>query len=183
MGTVLHFPRPVVTPFSYPQSVPDPPLDRESLKALFMRPLSQVPPTLHSGDSFVATTAVRRPFAGEILYFTSPEDPNASFGLKKVGVAENVKRQNLSSKVRYIVSDETGEAVSERDFPMGDLQLKTLMLSLVEWNLVDDNENRIPLNEETAKTYLSPREFSFLYSKVLEINPIWGSGEEEVKND
>lgn len=176
MGTLLYFPKPVLSSSSYPQFIPDPPLDRDALKTLFTSSIQGVSPVSATNK------AVRRPFAGEIIDVTSPTDPNTIFGLKKVGVAENIQRQNLNSKIRYIMTDDTGEAASERDFPMGDLQLKTLMLSLVEWNLIDDQERPIPLNENTVQTYLSPREFSFLYSKVLELNPIWSGGEEETKN-
>jgi hypothetical protein len=134
----------------------------------------------HGGIPPVALVAAK-PFAGQLTQFNSPEDAEREFYIKKVGVGENIARQNLASKVRYIQGDSEGEVISERDFPMGDLQLATVVLTLADWKL-SDGSSKIPLTEKNIKTYLSPREFSFLYAKALEVNPLWGAGEDEEKN-
>lgn len=126
---------------------------------------------------------VRRPYAGQITTVTSPIDPDVTFDIKKCGVAENIARQNLSSKVRYIQEDVTGNIVSERDFPMGDLQLETIFLALAGWNLTDENERAIAVTRPNIEKYLAPKEFDFLYQQTLEINPIWRPGGEDDTKD
>jgi hypothetical protein len=131
----------------------------------------------------VSTSVTRRPFIGQITEFASPEDPQVTFGFKRCGVAENIQRQNLASKVRYVQNDDDGQIVSERDFPMGSLQLETILLALASWNLQDENERVIPISKKSLTQYLSPKEFDFCYAKALEVNPIWApGGEDETKN-
>lgn len=126
---------------------------------------------------------VRRPFIGKIEPFTSPDDENLTFGIKRVGTAENIARQNLSATVRFINQGDEDNYATERDFPIGDLKLETVVLALADWNIVDDNEHPVPVNRKTIQQYLSPAEFEFVYEKCLDVNPMWrNGGETEVKN-
>src|SRR5690348_3992562 len=98
MATILHLPRPVLVR----DQQPDPDyfethatLEREELKA-FMKANSKL------GDSPTLANVKRRPFAGELVPFSSPDDPEVIFQIKRCGVSENIQRQNLSSTVRYV---------------------------------------------------------------------------------
>jgi hypothetical protein len=138
-----------------------------------MKPLLRI---LSPGDSSVPAAVVRRPFVAEVIDFESPVHAGTVFGIKRVSIAENIKRQNLASKVRYVQNDESGELVSERDFPMGTLQLETVGMTLAAWNIHDENDHPVPITLKTIQEWLEPREFDFLYSKALEVNPMWAPG-------
>lgn len=130
---------------------------------------------------------VRRPFVGKIETFpypedASPDDPNVPvFGIKRVGTAENIARQNLSATVRFINQGDTDNYATERDFPIGDLKLETVLLALVDWNFTDDNNRPVQITRQTVQTYLQPDEFEYVYEKCLDVNPMWRNGGEEVK--
>jgi hypothetical protein len=87
-----------------------------------------------------------------------------------------VSRANIFSKVSYTTEDETGVTKTERDFPMGELQLETLMLVLKEWNLT--NEKGVPyrITHANIMEYMDPEEIKWLYSHVIEMNGCWGGG-------
>lgn len=126
---------------------------------------------------------VRRPFIGELVTVESPTDPTFTFDLKRCGVNENIKRMNLASTMRYVEQAESGKVITERDYPMGSMRVDTVMLALAGWNITNDAGSPIPITRETVQAYLDPKEFDFLYDKIIEINPMWGSGgEEETKN-
>lgn len=131
------------------------------------------------------TLVIRRPFVGEIITVQSPDNPDVHFDLRRCGVAEHIARQNLSATVRYVPRDVEDDVVTERDYPMGTLRLKTIMFALKGWNLGDENGHPITLSEVTVQQYLSNREFNFLYDKALEVNPMWtgADSEEETKKD
>jgi hypothetical protein len=149
------------------------PFTREETKQYF---LSQI----LLGGSMPSVT--RRPFIGKIETFNSPEDENLVFGIKRVGTAENIARQNLSATVRFISQDDSDNYATERDFPIGDLKLETVALALGDWNVVDDNERPVPITRQTIQQYLSPAEFEFVYERCLDVNPMWkNGGEAEVK--
>lgn len=125
--------------------------------------------------------AIRAPYLAQLTSVTSPIDPSVMFDIKKVGVAENIARQNLASTMRYIEQD--AGVVTERDYPLGNMRRDTILLALAGWNLTDANSQPIPVSKETLVTYLDPREFDFLYEQTLEVNPMWKpGGEEDVKN-
>lgn len=124
----------------------------------------------------------RRPFAGELIDFPTPDpDPDKAgtiFKIKRCGVKENVARQNLASTMRYVEKDDTGTVVTERDYPIGSLNMATLQYGLADWNILDDNNAVIPCTPENMQTYLSPIEFSGILEKIIEVNPMWGRGGE-----
>jgi hypothetical protein len=120
----------------------------------------------------------RRPFAGELIDFPSPADTNTIFQIKRCGVSENIARQNLASTMRYVEKDDSGTLVTERDYPIGNLNMATVAYGLAGWNLLDDNNAPIPCTQENMQTYLSPTEFSAVLDKIIEVNPMWGRGGE-----
>lgn len=180
MGKLLYHPRPVsvarVQPHDPDYFASREPLSRDDLKAFLKTNL------LRAGEPTLSTGVVRRPFAGELVPFVSPDDENIVFQLKRCGVRENLALQNMSSTVRYVQRDETGEFVTERDLPIGDQTFAVVSAGLGGWNLLDENNAPIPVNEDTIKTYLSPTEFSSVHEKIIEINPMWQrGGESKVK--
>lgn len=173
MGAMIHFPRPrrhVDTEAPVP---PDVPLDQATLR-LQLR-------FVESRGAYPVATVIRRPFVGELTTVSSPEDPNTTFDIKRCSVADNIRRQNQSSTVRYAQRQRGGddEIVTERDFPVGDMQMLTLELGLAGWNITDEAGAPIPVSRVTIQQYLSPREFSFVYDEVIKVNPMWGNGGEE----
>jgi hypothetical protein len=126
----------------------------------------------------VSLVAVR-PFAGQLTSHASPVRPEIELQFKRCGVAENIQRANMASKVRYIQEDGTDKVISERDFPMGDLQLETIFLALADWNLGDENGNAIKVTRSNIVKYLEPKEFPWAYKLALEVNPAWAGGDEE----
>jgi hypothetical protein len=110
----------------------------------------------------------------------SPLDSETTFTIKKAGVREKIERQNFFSKVRYRQEDESGsdKIVTERDFPMGDLQLLTVELCLVNWNITDLNNQPVPVNHATITKYLDPEELDFLNDEIIKYNEkLWGDRE------
>lgn len=172
MGTILYHPAPVLYLDEPRPEVLSAPLARDEVKA-YMRAHVITPRT--PGDPTVSK--VRTPFVGEAKTYDSPDDPDVQFTFKRCGVAENIRRQNLASKIRYIESDdESGKMISERDFPMGSLQLETILLAMTGWNLIDENSRPVPLNKSTVQSHLSSAEFDFCYRMALAVNPSWGAG-------
>jgi hypothetical protein len=170
---ILHFPYPVLTshePLDYFET--HEPLSREELKTL-----------IKSQGEYLMSGVVRRPFAGELVDFPSPDDETVIFSVKRCSVADNIKRQNLASTVRYVNEDDGARFVTERDYPVGDLKIATVTLALGGWNIVDDNNAPLKISELTITQYLSPREFDFIYEKALEVNPIWSGNTEDTKAD
>lgn len=175
---ILHFPHPV-------RSEPAPdltfyddhsPMERDELKAFIKA--NQL------GDTTLAFVTAR-PWMGEIKTFNSPLPgrEEMEFGLQRCGVRENTARRNLFATVRYVdkLGDGT-EYTQERDLEQGTLVLKTVVLSLKQWNLSDETGASIPVNEKTIIEYLAPEEVDFLYEKAIEVNPAWRpGGEAEVK--
>ncbi len=179
MGKILAHPRPVITDQTYDDTALDSlePVSREETKA-FMK-ANQI----KAGDSTTLATGVtRRPFAGELIAFTSPDDENVTFYIKRCGVGDNIRRQNLNSTIRYIEGDERGTFTTERSYPIGDMNVETVLLGLGGWNLQDDNGVPLAVNKETVLSYVRPTEFDALLEKIVEVNPMWGrGGEKEVK--
>lgn len=179
MGRLLHFPFPVLSdPPPDPEYWADrPPLARADLKGVLAQPLQ--------GDPRLGTV-VRRPFAGQTFTFASPIDDSVEFTFKRATTREHLARQNMSSTQRYITETKGNEEryVQERDVPIGDLKLETILLVLCGWNLTDENGANIAINHRTVQQYLEPKEFEFCFEKAMEVNPMWsGRGEDEAKND
>lgn len=129
---------------------------------------------------------IRTPFVGSTEVVTSPDDNETTFTIKRIGNREYLDHQNINKTIRYVQKDsEDGmEYASERDFPMGDMKLKTILLALSDWNITDAVMRAIPINEDSLKDYLSPDELDFVYDKVLDVNPILrGDRGRERKND
>jgi hypothetical protein len=170
-GLILDFPRPV-RHHDAPDTLPPEPVgsrEEQKLRLRIVDPRGSSP------------MAIRPPYLAQLTTVTSPVDTNATFDIKRVGVAENIARQNLASTMRYIEQD--AGVVTERDYPLGNMRRDTILLALAGWNLTDANSQPIPITKETLVTYLDPREFDFLYEQVLDCNPMWKpGGEEELKN-
>lgn len=198
-GHLLYHPYPVLVPESerpLDYFEQEEPWEREQVKA-YMREHSPLPTkpkntslSLESSETTLGASDLsnavhtRRPFVGELKEFSSPTDPETTFYIKRCGVRENITRRNLSSTVRYIQDEGSERLVTERDYPSGTLELQTLLLALADWNICDEQKNKVMITEENLQIWLAPQEYDFLVRKVFEVNPMWrGGGEEETKND
>lgn len=127
--------------------------------------------------------AIRQPYVGTISTIDSPIDATIKFDIKRCGVSENIARQNMAATMRYVEQEASTKVVTERDYPLGNMRRDTILLALAGWNLTNDTGVPIPITKDTLVQYLDPKEFDFIYDKVLEVNPMWANGgEEEVKN-
>lgn len=179
---ILYHPRPILSPESERPTLffieDEPAWDTETVRAYMAEH------SLQRGNPALATSAVnvRKPFAGELKTIPSPDDENTTFTIRHCGVRENVARKNLASTVRYVQEAGSERFVSEKDYPVGDLELNTVLLGLHSWNIHDEQKNPVPLNERTVQDWLSPEEYDYLYNAVLDLNPVWrGGGEAEAK--
>lgn len=107
---------------------------------------------------------------------TSPYDAEVHFKIKKADNRADVERANLFAKIDYVQPDESGEVITRREIPMGDLQIRTILLCLVEWDIID-NGRPVPINFQTLLDYLLPEERVWLYNEILDFNPIWSNRE------
>lgn len=103
-----------------------------------------------------------------------PEADRGQFTISKATNRMDVQRQNMFSKVRYFSEDDG--VFSERDFPMGDLQIATIALCLKSWNLQDKLSHGVPINEQTIQDWMTADERQWLYEEIIEFNPIWQVG-------
>lgn len=127
--------------------------------------------------------SVRQKGMSKTKTVTLPYDKSAQFTIKKASNRDDVERSNLFSKMRMIQNLGTpDELITERDIPNGELQLATIMMCLVGWNLEDDKGRVFEINEENVLELLTAAERRNLYSEILDFNPIW-KGEEEGKDD
>lgn len=86
-----------------------------------------------------------------------------------------IARQDIFSKVSYITKDETGEVRTERDFPMGQLMIETLMLVFDSWNLTPRKDSKpYPITHDNIRTLMEPEEIKWLYEHIIDMNPCWG---------
>ena len=110
---------------------------------------------------------------------TLPYDKDAEFTIKKASNREDVERSNLFSKMRMVQNLGTpDELITERDIPNGDLQVQTILMCLVGWNLQDENGRTYEINEGNILDLITPAERRALYGEILDFNPIW-KGEDE----
>lgn len=104
----------------------------------------------------------------------SPLDPRVRFMIKRVGTREMIEHRDDNAVVRYISRD-TGNGVeylSEKEYPEGTRQLETILRCLQSWNITDEQDQPVPIDEDTLRDYLDPEEFDFLHEKCLLHNPI-----------
>lgn len=109
----------------------------------------------------------------ETKELVSPNDPEVIFTIKKATNREDVERSNMFARVEYVQSADDGELITRREFPMGDLQVQTIKLCLVKWNLEDSKGQIIPVSENAILDCITPDERVFLYEQILDLNPIW----------
>ena len=103
-----------------------------------------------------------------------PWDEEVQFTLKRVNNEEDIARQNLFSRVRYIQNvEQMQELITEREAPQGDIQFETIMICLIGWNLKDEKGNNLEVTRQNALEFLEPRERVWLYSEAMKQNPIW----------
>lgn len=122
----------------------------------------------------------RTAFVGELTPFTTDIDPEVVFQIRRMNTRQVMAYRDANAKVRYIMQDGDDTITTEKDFPMGTVQLQVIELGLAGWNITDNGVD-VPVNRENIIAYLQPDEFSALYSKVMELNPIL-SGETARKN-
>lgn len=123
----------------------------------------------------------RVPFVGEIDPYPSPFDADTVFGLRRVSNRDVMAARDKNSVVRYISEEGSERFVQERDYPAGTMRLDTIMLSLANWNITDDQDKAIPVSRDNVLDYLEPDELEALYDKILELNPIL-TGQQATKN-
>lgn len=115
---------------------------------------------------------IRAAFVGQLTEFPSPtRDDGTLFQLKRFGPREVMIYRNANSQVRYIMGDDDEKVITEKDYPMGDMQLTVVTLGLGDWNLTDESNTAIPITKENILTYLDPEEITAINDKVFEINP------------
>lgn len=122
--------------------------------------------------------AIRRKGVRPTKVVTSPHDEHAQFTIAKATNREDVVRQNMYSKVRMVLNSNTPDEITqERDVPMGDVQVDTILLCLEGWTLGDEN-GIYPITKDNVLDYLKAAERVWLYREVMDLNPLW-KGEEE----
>lgn len=127
--------------------------------------------------------SIRRRHMRKTMDVVSPYDPKAVFTIARASNREDVERTNLFSKMRVIQNLGTpNELITERDIPMGTVQIETILLCLEKWNLEDENGKVYQITDENVTELLSGAERRWLYEEILDFNPIW-KGEEEEKVD
>lgn len=125
--------------------------------------------------------SIRRRGMRKTMEVTSPYDKSAVFTIARASNREDVERTNLFSKMRVIQNLGTpNELITERDIPMGDVQVNTILLCLEKWNLKDDNGRIYEISEDSILDLLSGAERRWLYESILDFNPVW-KGEQEEK--
>ena len=127
--------------------------------------------------------STRRRGMRKTMEVSSPYDKDAKFTIARASNREDVERTNLFSKMRVIQNLGTpNELITERDIPMGDVQVNTILLCLEKWNLQDDSGRIYEISEDNILDLLSGAERRWLYEAIMDFNPIW-RGEEEEKNE
>lgn len=125
----------------------------------------------------------RIPFIGEIVDFPSPEDPDVTFGIKRLATRDVMSYRDKNSIVRFIQRDGVGgeEFIQEKDYPAGTMRVDTVQLGLASWNITDENGKPVDITRENILAYVTPVELDEVFKKVHEINPIL-AGETATKN-
>lgn len=123
----------------------------------------------------------RQPFIGELIALVSPEDKEVTFKIKRFGNREIMIYRDKNSQVRYIYKQDDEEMVTEKDYPVGSMQIDVVELGLASWNITHSDETVVPLTRENILGYLMPEELEAIHAKILEVNPIL-TGEKARKN-
>jgi hypothetical protein len=123
----------------------------------------------------------RTPFVGELTPLTSPEDKDVIFQLKRFGNREILSYRDKNSQVRYIYEEDDQKMITEKDYPVGSMQIDVVELGLSGWNITHSDDKPVPLTRENIIGYLMPEELDAVYTKIMEINPSL-SGEKARKN-
>lgn len=106
-------------------------------------------------------------------------DERTIFTLRFADGRAYVSRANIFSKVSYKTEDESGISTTERDFPMGDLQLETLMLVFHSWNLKPAIDSvPYPITHKNIMALMAPEEIKWLYDHAITMNTCWGGAGE-----
>ena len=127
--------------------------------------------------------AVRHKGMRKTIEVISPYEKDAKFTIARATNREDVERTNFFSKMRVIQNvGSPNEIITERDIPMGDVQVNTILLCLEKWNLSDDDDRVYPITEDNVLDLLRPSERRWLYEEILDFNPVW-KGEDEEKDD
>lgn len=123
----------------------------------------------------------RQPFVGELIPLHSPEDQETIFKIKRFGNREIMIYRDKNSQVRYIYEEDDQKMITEKDYPVGSMQVDVVELGLASWNITDSKDELIPLSRESILGYLMPEELEAIHAKILEVNPIL-TGEKARKN-
>lgn len=118
----------------------------------------------------------RVPYIASTVPVSSPEDPEVTFDIKKIGLKELISYRDRDAVTRYLARDgENGdEFVTEKEYPRGSNQLDTIQICLGGWNLTDPQTGPgvLPITRENIIAYLTPDELDFLFDECFRINPI-----------
>jgi len=116
-------------------------------------------------------------------YSEDPNDP-VQFTIKKASNREDVERSRLFSKIRYVQNlGEPDQLIQERDVAVGEIQIATILLCLVGWNITNEQGEVYPINEETLLDYLKPEERRWLFEKIMDFNPMWRGEEDDEEGE
>lgn len=125
--------------------------------------------------------SVRQKGMRKTIEVVSPYENPFSATIARATNREDVDRLNMFGKVRVIQNPTTpDEVVTERDMPMGDVQVDTIMLCLVKWDIQDESGRVYPISRDNILDLLSGAERRWLHDEVMNFNPIW-KGEDEEK--
>lgn len=100
----------------------------------------------------------------------SPVNPEDTFTIRKLSTRHRIERQNAFARMRF-VEDEHGNTVTEREVPLGTLNLDDIMMGLAEWTITD-NDKAVRITRDNVQDYLDPREIDFLLEEVRRLNPV-----------
>lgn len=127
---------------------------------------------------------VRTPFVGETKTIDSPIQKDAKFVLRRVNTGQVIAHRDRNSVVRFITQDdENGERyIQEKDYPVGTMQLDTIILVLFSWNIQDEKHQNIEITREHVIAYLDPEELDAIYEEGIKLNPILSNREKKEKD-
>jgi hypothetical protein len=161
----------------WPKPNPLDPYDKKTLKKILkVIPGGKLMGIQRNPRSLAPTKEVVSPYS-----FPEGSDQFVTFTIKKATNREDVERSNLFARVEYVQNDEVeGEMITRREFPVGDLQIRTILLVLVGWDIEDDGK-KVLITQQTILDYLLPEERQWLFEQVIEFNPIWAPGGREAQ--
>lgn len=116
----------------------------------------------------------RVPYVASTVEVVSPDDPDVTFRIKKVGNRELIAYRDRDKVIRYTTRNSVNgeEYVSEKEYPRGSNQLDTILLCLDSWDLAQDNGQMLPITLDNMIDYLSTEELDFLFDQCFEVNPV-----------